>query len=421
MSAAGAPRFAARVGAITALALALRLWGLPGQALFADDLGVGVSASNFVERGHLGPTMWHHPHLSDALVYAATALAGTGKLGLVLLSLLFGVAAVPLLAVFTRAVTGEAAAALLAAFLLAIDPVHVDYSRQAVKEGWIPFFVLAGLVLFLRHRRTGALGSLLGAGLLFGAGAACKWTVGFALAVCVGWVVLDALPPAAPERARPDASTTAVRLAALGALPLTVYLLSFAPWFGRGYGLAEFAWLQATLAREQAVHAGFNPYGMLLDSNAWVWFLRPAFYADFAIGAGGPVVLMAVSNPVTWLATLPAMGWVAARAWRERAGGAPLLVALFLAVYLPFVVVSRPVWLHTALGVLPFALAAVAWAAISLAARLPHPRRWLAAYVATATLVAVPLYPLAVGYGLETPGLRELVERVRPPPELEKR
>jgi len=412
-------RFAVALSLLTGLALALRAWGLPGQVLFGDDQAVGISALNFVERGRFGPTMWHHPHFSDLLVYVAVAALGTGKMGLVLWSLVFGVAAVPLLGLLARAMTGSAAVGLLAAFLLAIDPLHVDFSRQAVREDWMLFFTLAGLLLLVRHQRTRGVGSLVGAGIAFGVGVACKWYVAFPCIVVLALLVADAFR-GDPVRRRGRAALAACRLAALTVLPAAVYLATFAPWFARGHDLAEFIALQRALATEQAVHAGFNAYGWIEDHRPGLWFLRPTFFADFAVGRGEPVVLLAITNPIVWLATLPAMAWLLRVGWRERSERSLAVVALFVATYLPFVLVPRPVWVHSAFAALPFALTAVAWGVVRVAQARPRPARWLAAYVAAASLAAVPLYLLAIGEGLRVGPLRSVVERVRPPPEMER-
>ena len=152
-----------------------------------------------------------------------------------------------------------------------------------------------------------------------------------------------------------------------------------------------------------------------MPHRAISWFLWPTYYADSAFGPGGPIPIIAICNPLTWLATVPAVAWLALRAHRERRMAQALLPALVLAGWLPFAVASRPIWLHSALAVLPFALVAVASAASTLAGDTRRSSRRLLAYAAAVALVALPLCLLATGLAMDIPGLREVALAYRPP------
>jgi hypothetical protein len=68
-----------------------------------------------------------------------------------------------------------------------------------------------------------------------------------------------------------------------------------------------------------------------------------------------------------------------------------MLVGLFLVVYLPFAVASRPIWTNSALSALPFAVALVALAASRLARRWPRAvATWGTAVLAIAALLWFP-------------------------------
>mgnify|MGYP006267915519 FL=1 len=98
-----------------------------------------------------------------------------------------------------------------------------------------------------------------------------------------------------------------------------------------------------------------------------------------------------VSNPLAWLATLPAAGWAAWRWRRAGDGAAGWLLLLFLAAYLPFVLVPRPIWPNSSLAVLPFAMALVGWGAARVRERAPLAvGLWAGAAVALAALLWLP-------------------------------
>jgi len=411
-----AVRFALVALALAAVALLVRGLGLTSEPLLSDDLGCGVSAVNFVERGQIGPTMWQHPRLRDLAVYASMLALGPTKLGFALPSLLLGVLAVPALALLGRRI-GGARVGLVAAALLAVDALHVGMSRQAVAEVFTTFFAITGALLALEFDRTRRLAPLFAAGIVFGLGAAAKWSVvgaAFAAAVWLGWRELRQ----AGGR-REVAARTAVLVAALVVVPATVYLLTWTPWFLHGRDLFDFVRLHRAMAAEAATHQGFTRAEVLLPHRAIAWFTVPTGYASFAAGPQGPVPYVFVTNPIVWLLVLPAAALVARAAWRERRAHDALLLALFAATYLPFAAVGRPIWLHSALAPEPFALLLVATLVVRASSRVTRPGLALAAYLVATIAISIPLDLLATGRGWESPALRGIAARFRPPPEME--
>lgn len=388
--------------------LILRVYGIRVQPPTSDDLNVAISAKNFVETGHLGPTMWNHPDLRNLLVYASMHLFGGGVIGLKLWSLAFGGLSVLLTGLVARELTGDARVGALAALLLAVDSLHIDFSRQAVHEVHMAFFSLAGIYCCLLFRRRENVLYLLLAGLSFGLGIASKWYVLFPLATSGLFLLLDA-------KSLKDRLARGMLLAAtLILLPLTVYLLTFFPWFLRGYGVAEWLALQKAMYIETKHHLGYNPYGYEVDIKPLLWFVKPVAFGDFAMGPTGPVVLMGITNPFSWLLVLPAMIWTL-RIWMtKKTTLMGYLFALFAFAYLPLAVSQRPIWAHTAFSVLPFAFIAVAGFLVSLLDKGEQNRRIFYAYLALLLLASIPLYLLATGKGHEVSLLQPILELYRP-------
>lgn len=174
--------FLVTVVAIAALGFLLRAYGLSSQPPSADDLDVAVSAERYLEDGHLG-TMWNHPPLRNVLVHLSLSLLGGGAWGLKFFSVLFSTASIVLVAVAARMVFRANIPAYLAALFLALDPLHIDFSRQAIQEVYMPFFSLLGIVLALSYRESRKASLLLLSGISFGCGIASKWYVAFPLLI----------------------------------------------------------------------------------------------------------------------------------------------------------------------------------------------------------------------------------------------
>ena len=407
------------LAAIAVIAFALRAAALGGQPLLPDDLDVAETARNFVERGSPQPTMWNHPRLRDLLVHASVDLLGSLGWGIRAWSLLLGALAAPAVAWLVWSACASLPAAGIAGLLVATDPLHVDFSRQGINDVYLSLFPVVATVALLRYAERRRPAWLALAGALLGLGLASKWSAAFPVAVGVAFALGPVL---AAERGRRErGAELALAFAALVALPLAVYVLTFWPYFGGGHDLAELARLHAAMALETTTHAGYvgtKQAGFPGEIvAAWRWFAQPIWYVDYlpampgrADVPPGGLFVSGVANPLAWLPTLPAAAWAAWRWLRARDRGAGLLVASFLATWLPFALARRPIWTNSAIAVLPFSAALVGWAAARLAARASLPvRAW---GVATAVLAALLWAPAA---GISTAPtdavLRALVSR----------
>ncbi len=395
--------------AVTVFAALLRIVGLGSQPLSADDASVALSAANYVETGHLGPTMWNHPPLRNLVVYGTLSAWGTTPFGLKLMSVLLGTLTVGLLALVARRLLGDPILALVAAALLAVDGLHIDFSRQAVHEVYNACFGLAAIWAAFRFHDTQRWRWLGLAGVLFGLGLASKWGIAFPLVVTAGFLVFAWRPePSAPRSLR--ISRSVLVCAVLAVVPLVVYTATFLPLFARGFGFVDWVSLHLSMLHETAHHQGYSAYALHeLTNNALWWFVHPVGYAEFVIRHGQPTVFVGLTNPAVWMLAWPALIVLAVRAYRERALELALPVAYFAATYLPFVLVTRPIWVHSSFPAFTHALIAIA----ALVTRL-LPRKLLWIYLAVVVLLAIPLYWLALGKGYDSSWLGWIVEMYRP-------
>jgi 4-amino-4-deoxy-L-arabinose transferase-like glycosyltransferase len=405
---------------ITLLALFLNSFQLAGQPVSEDDYNVAISAINYTESGQLGPTMWNHPYLRNVIVYWALRAFGTGELGAKGVSLLFGTLCTPLIGLVTQRLFKNNRIALIAALLWACDALVIDFSRQGINDIYLAFFPLAAIYLFFRFRESGNQGWLLCSGICFGLGLASKWSSLFPQLVTFALLVVTIH--------RETKGVLQLRLARYGhaavlllLVPLLVYLLTFIPWFSRGYSLAEWPALQRSMYLETSQHVGYKPKPWDdRDNKAYKWFVVPSVFVDPFMNMDTPdgritapkfedsaTVVLGVANPLVWLLTLPAICFAVRRGIRERDEGALYLAGLFLITYLPFVLSPRPIWMNTSLTVLPYAIMAVACFVWSLAVQFRRTQLVLSLYLLAVLVVATPLYLLACGRGMRIPVMKE--------------
>ncbi len=403
MDAVSAPGLDRRLGialaAVTLVALALRIAGLSDQPVHGDDLLAGQTARNFVEFGWPGPTMWHHPRLRDLLVYWSTDALGAGPWGLKVWSVLLGTLCVPATGSLVWVVGRNRTGAILAAAIVATDPLHIDFSRQAINDVHVAFFPVAAILALLAYAKHRRPWQVVAAGVLLALGMASKWSAAFPVAAAAALTIPAVVAAAGSRRAR--AAELALDVAALVLLPAALYVLTFWPWFGRGHDLLEFVRFQGAMGKTAVTTTGYagtmaaGYQGYLI--GAWRWFLQPVWWVDAAPapgGGGGLLFLPGVGNPFTWLATLPSAGWAAWRWFHSRDRAAGTLLVLWLAAYLPFVLVQRPIWVNAAVIVVPFWAALVGLAAATLWERA---RILVAAWAAVAVVAALLLWVPVTG------------------------
>ncbi|MBL8962443.1 MAG: glycosyltransferase family 39 protein [Phycisphaerae bacterium] len=131
------------IAAIGSAAVFIR-WPHMTESLWFDE----VWRTNIVlGGGDLGRLFWHDVHnpLYNALMYAWTAVFGDSELSVRMPSLIFGLAAIGILARWMRPRFG-ATPAVLAAVLLLLSPVHAWYSCEA-KNNMMVMLLAVALVI----------------------------------------------------------------------------------------------------------------------------------------------------------------------------------------------------------------------------------------------------------------------------------
>ena len=324
----------------------------PGYLPTTDE---GIHVPNAISLGTYGTTdklNWQHPQLSGLILYGTIKLFGNNPVGWRISNALFGTASVLLVYLIGILLFSQSHAPLLAAGLLAMDPFHIYLSRTTFVEVPASFFFLLYLYFMLAHSEKGRL-TLPLAGIALGLTIATK--AYFVLAIPL--VFFFSLYRARQE-ARLSPALCVDYIFALLLLPLSVALLSYIQWFGRGYTLPEFfrMKLDAIWAMQQYMKEEFTSAFMHAGGRPWEWFVRPIILGEqlFSDGARGRFILEMNNFPFRVL-SLPSIVVTALYAWQKKSLKEALAPLLFAACYLLFLAVRRPIFSYSALVLLPFA------------------------------------------------------------------
>jgi len=346
-------------------AFALRFYDLSYPSFRWSDENAHVpAATNYLNNGQFEPDNWEHPPLRHFILYCFLQVFGDNPFGWRMRNVLFGSLSVVLLYLFASKVTNSKKTACMAALILASDPLHIVLSRYTFDEVYGTAFFLSALVLYLKHGRQ-SFGFVLSA-FFMGCALATKWYY----APCWLMICLLALREDGNYR---DLRTTLFITGTYILIPLSVFIISYYPWFGRGYTFAEFlefitnAYYSLQNYKPEKYQQGLF---FLSHTSAVEWFIRPVIVGQgtYLDNTRGEFILYANSLPI-WILTIPSVVGLAIVAFKKKNMTLALPALFFCATYMLFLFIRRPAFIYSATPLLPFAFTAIAYGIAQLTNR----------------------------------------------------
>jgi dolichyl-phosphate-mannose--protein O-mannosyl transferase len=393
--------------ALAFLAVAAIRLTIPSKPFF-DEVHYVPAARTLLALSH--PVNVEHPLLGKELIGLGISLFGDNPLGWRIMPLLFGT-----LGLFAamRALwfaAGSRFASIAGGILLATDFLWFVMSRIAMLDGIMASLVLVSLWAFagaLRENETGRR-RLAITGVALGLAMAAKWNAvpiavlpGLAFAVVrlreTGWRALTA------GRGAPVAGITIWEAALwLGAVPLTVYSLTFAPaMFYAHEPLAPGGLVALHREMIQLQDSVVKPHPYQSVWYQWVVNWRAIWFLYEPIDGAQRGILL-LGNPLTMLLGLVALIWAGVHGFTESRRDAAALVVLYVASMSMWIIADKPVqfYYHYLLpGTFLIGMIALALDAMWREGRRAIP---LIVLAASATLFA-GFYPILSAARLEGP------------------
>ncbi len=402
---------------------ASRMFGLgrPDVLVF-DELYYAIQAREIayggVERGHTV-----HPPLGKWLLAAGVRALGFDSIGWRIVPLLAGAMLAAITVVVAWRITESLMAAGVAGLLVATDGIAYTTGRLALLDGLLAVFATLAVGALLssaarplddrvRRRATWTAAVALGAGL------ATKWSAApltvVALVVFCGLVT--GIWPPGPERRRQLRRTVVTLLA----VPAGIYLVSYVPtvlaFENSGVRREVCAGAEtcdtSLPGRATAIvrdhrrilefHRSLDPRNRFAASGlTWITQSHPTgLLLSTCDGSGDPVCgsvedgsvrrIIAVGNPVIWLAGFGSAATVAVAGLRRRDVVDLTLAGCIAALWLPWVIGGRPGYAFYGVTLIPLLAIALARTAVRL------PRRWRHLTLASAVVVAIAGFAVLV-------------------------
>jgi dolichyl-phosphate-mannose-protein mannosyltransferase len=250
--------------------------------------------------------------------------------------------------------------------------------------------------------RGAAIAWLFAAGFTGGLGLASKWPAVYALAgigLLFVWDAFDRRERSIWRVAGGIVPSILVVAVAMGALPLTVYFLTYLPYMSLGHSLADAIELQRGMFNYHATLTATHPYGS-------PWYGWPAGYRAVYLyvhtTASGRAEIWTFPNLVVFWGGLLGFIVAARRFVTQRSVALALIVVPALVQYLPWVFVGRVTFMYHYLPVVPFLALALAWLLVKGLEGESYRRSALVLTPAAAVVFFAFSYPILVGWNMPT-------------------
>lgn len=364
-----------------------------------------------------------HPPLGKLIISLGIRLFGMTPFGWRFMGTLFGVLMLPLLYVFLKNLFGKTPLALCGTALFAFDFMHLVQTRLATIDTYAVFFILAMYYFLYRWLalpagstfQKGALPLFL-SGLLFGIGAASKWTVlygGAGMAILYFINLYFKWRDWPWEGAEEPFSSWAWKnilfsVLCFVAIPVVIYVASYLP-YAQARGDTSLANLLTVMWDNQKFMFNYHK-GVTADhpyaSQWWKWILdiRPILYYREYLPGGLKSAFSAFSNPAVAWGGLLALGTTAFSLIRRRSGAALFVLVGYLAQLVPWIPITRPTFAYHYFPATLFLVLALCYVFNLVIEALPDGswRRPLYGFTGVTVGLYVLFYPELVGIPIPT-------------------
>lgn len=344
------------------------------DSMYFDEIYHGRTAYEFLN----GLTAYEttHPPLGKIFIALGVAVFGMNPFGWRIVGTLFGIAMVPLLYLFGKAITQNTPTAALACFLYAFDFMHFSQTRIATIDVYITFFVILMYFFMYKYYTMNfydvplkqTLLPLGACGIAMGLGVACKWTgayAGVGLAILFFAVLLKRFKEYKQAQKSSHriiegiSNKTITRnfipytkktilfcIVFFVVIPFAIYVLSYIPfvdYYSTGL-MDKMINNQTYMFNYHSDLEATHPYSS--SWYQWPTMVRPVWYYSNIVSDTLREGISAFGNPLVWWVGIPAFLHMIYLALKKKDRTAVFLIIGYLAQYLPWFFVTRITFMY---------------------------------------------------------------------------
>lgn len=361
-----------------------------------------------------------HPPLGKLLISVGIRIFGMNPFGWRFMGTLFGVMMVPFMYLFGLKLFQKRSYAFLTGFLMMFDFMRLAQTRLATIDSYSAFFVI-GMYYFmydyftqksydLRFRRS--LVPLFFCGLMFGLGAAAKWTSLYAGAGIAFLFFLAKYLEAddyasgrgvskeglKPWTLRNFLPTCLICVLFFIIIPGTIYVLSYIPYMAANPDLSL---LEIVIENQKDMynyHSGLNAtHAYSSHWYQWPIIYRPIWYYKGTVEAGSWATIVSLGNPAIWFPGLIAVFGTVYFTWKRRDKKMIVPLVAYGLQYFPWILVTRCAFIYHYFTAVPFLIMMLVYCIQCLREDQVIGKKTVIVYMALVLLLFVLFYPMLTG------------------------
>lgn len=339
------------------------------NSMYFDEIYHGRTAYEYIHNIQAYETT--HPPLGKLIIAIGIEIFGMVPFGWRFMGTLFGVGMLPILYVFLKNMFGKTPIAACGTVLFAFEFMHYVQTRIATIDTYGVFFILLTYFFMYRYITQDpetpfrkSLPPLILSGLFFGIGAASKWIVIYAGSGLLLLYLLRLIMTARyykenelPGYLRFLIKTLLVTFVFYIVVPVIIYCLSYIQ-NGRAEGMTiagGMLWdpkYYKLIWDNQTFMFGYHSKLVATHAYASAWYqwivdARPILYfLDTSMGHGLKSAFASFGNPIVWWGGLMAIIAMGFRVVTHRDGKALFILIGYLAQFVPWLIISRVVFIY---------------------------------------------------------------------------
>ena len=376
------------------------------NSTYFDEIYHGRTAYEYIH----GMTIyeWTHPPLGKLLMTIPIRLWGMNTFSYRFMGNIAGLLMLLVIYIFAKRLFKSTTYATVAMGVFALDGMHFVQTRIGTVDSFLVLFIMLAYLFMYQYmkcdseREVGKMHlNLLCSGIFLGCAIATKWNGAYTALGLAILFFISFFERNNEHRFISGWKQTRIKIILMCFvyfifIPIGIYLLSYIPdmKINPEYKSIEgFVNLQLKMYHYHADLEATHPFG----SSWYLWPLgiKPVWYYDGKVGEGYISTIVAHSNPFIWWTGIIAILYTIVKAIIDREKRYVSLTIAVLVAYLPYVFISRVMFLYHYFPVVPFMILSIVGALKDLEESTKI--KWYKAYVTIAAILFVFFYPIYSG------------------------
>ncbi len=364
---------------------------------YFDEIYHARTAYEFIHG--MNPYENTHPPLGKVLISIGISLFGMTPFGWRFVGTLFGCIMLPLFYLLCKRLLKNKTAAVLGCGLFALDFMHFAQTRIATIDTYALFFILLMTLFMTEYLQTHSFRALGLCGIAFGLGAASKWTCLYAGAGLAVLFFVDLFMNRREENFKQIAlKRCGFCMIFFVLIPIVLYALSYLPWTRCEGQSWQTVWnnqfdMYNYHSKLVAEHGYSSPW------YEWLVMVKPMVFYRQETMTGGISTIATFGNPLIWWGGLLALIASVVLGIRKKDKTVWVIALSYLAQLLPWVLVSRIVFIYHYFNCTPFLILSILYLCITVWDKYPKAKKPLIfGLTGVAGILFVMFYPVLSGW-----------------------